>query len=246
MYLSANSAFSRETIVLSCGNIAPPFIIESFKEQYKQAFDKLGYDLFILLQPPKRALHSANSGETDGECARSKQPKDNPNLINLIRVDTPVAVNFNLGLWEYKKDKKIFSDITKNVPEEGSAIGVVMGGVISDKTLKKWGIQGHTYVRNINTGLKMLYSGRLDYLIASDVFIYYELKNLNLDVKIHKVKDLVSMDVYPWLHKRNKYLVEPLAKTLSESQPLDLEAYLIEKMKELKPNNTNEQFPNNR
>lgn len=222
--LSANSIVARETIVLSCFEHIPAEALIKIKAIYDRAFDPLGYDASFWVIPTKRGLHTANSGESDGLCARVKDD-ENPNFDNLIRINEPVIINDQVSFWTLKENDRSISEIYKLLSEGKVSTALMMGFIYNDQIIEELNLQGYTTLKSADSAIKMLLSGRIDYIITSDFLIYSALSHIKSPKKVKKIQKLFDQTYYPYLNQKHQSLVEPLNKELHKTLPFDMNEF---------------------
>ena len=199
------------TIVLS--TIAPESLsyFSELSEIYSEAFRRLGYRFRLVSLPGERSLIDANSGVVDGEAFRISY-LDPHKYPNLIQVSEPIRV---VKDGAYSVDKSIKINGWDSLKGKGYKVGF-------DRSVKSVEIKLPLYVKKENIiplngfeqCLKMLQARRIDIYIAATLI------EESAPMKSAKYSDIVRVGIveekagYPWLHKRHKKLVSPLADTL--------------------------------
>jgi polar amino acid transport system substrate-binding protein len=178
---------------------------------YSEAFKRLGYRFTLVSLPGERSLVDANSGVVDGEALRISH-LDSHKYPNLIQVLEPVKV---LKDGAYAVDPSIKIDGWESLRGKGYKVGIFKGIKSFEKKLplyvKKENIIALSGFEQI---LKMLQARRIDIYIAATIM------EESAPMKSDKYKDIVRVGIveekagYPWLHKRHKKLLSPLADTL--------------------------------
>ncbi|MBT3764796.1 MAG: transporter substrate-binding domain-containing protein [Rhodospirillaceae bacterium] len=206
--LLAFPASAAETLTISY--IQPgSFTIDIVLEILKKAYGRAGIGLKFLPFPGKRLVMTADSGDTDGEAARStRATKLYPNLR---RLSTPI---FTAEIVAFSKDVKgpiaTFSDLKPYI------VGYRRGATMQSKLS-----QGRQKVElePIQQGFRMMELGRLDIIIH---FRYSGIKVLKEEFPGTKIKlisgSLRSVPLYHYLHKSKKHLIPKLDGVLKEMQ----------------------------
>ena len=199
------------TIVLST---MIPESLSSFHEMssiYTEAFKRLGYHFKLVFLPGERAIVDANSGVVDGEAARIASLNSNK-YPNVIRVEEPIIVTKEAA---YSVDTSIKINGWESLMGKGYKVGLIKGLKLVEEKLSQY-VEKENIVTLINLEqcLKMLQSRRIDLLIVGVVVEESELMKSDAYQDIKRVGIVQEKAVYPWLHKRHKALVSPLADTL--------------------------------
>jgi len=173
----------------------------------REAYEKIGYDIAVLRLPGKRSLLEVSTGKVDGELRRLNDlHKTYPNLIKI-----PISFE-NLALNAFTKNKDIVIKDTDSLSHYDK--GIIRGGRMSE-TL----VGNSTNVlraNNFEQLFKMLNSGRVDLVIAN----YYVGLNLINSLKLNNIQalqpPLVKVELYHYLHNKNKQLVPLITRSLHE------------------------------
>ena len=211
LLLPTSSAFSNE----QHGGSGPIVISAIVDEQthaiakvvLKEAYRRIGYEVAFDDLPGQRALEWANRGLTDGDVARIEGTEDK--YPNLIRVKVPV-IYFKGVAFVKSLDRPIscWEDL------RGLRIGVVRG--IRYSSIGTKGMD--PYFANDMTHLfTMLDKDRIEVAVAVLNAGKIEIEKNFKNSGIHVVgPPLYSAPLYHFVHARNKELVAPLERVLSE------------------------------
>jgi uncharacterized protein (TIGR02285 family) len=177
------------------------------EEVLTEAYKRIGYKAQFKLLPGKRSLEEANQGKTDGDTARiTGTEKDFPNLI---QIPTPL-VNFQANVFtlSVKKEIKDWSDL------KGLRIGVVRGVRYATK-----GTEGMNpfFAENVAHLFQLLMDNRIDVAVTGWRQGEINIRRSFGTSGIHPIGEpLLSAHLYHYVHKKNKDLVLPLDKVLTE------------------------------
>lgn len=207
MAASPNAA---EKIRFLCGLNPSSNVYSAYSELYKQAFFRLGYDFEMLQRPLKRAIVDLARGAADGDCGRVDTLNELLQHDTFIRVNTQVA-RINTGIWTY--NPSIQSIVESDLASGAYRVGVMRGSHLLREKLISLSIEFEELDSPV-MGLKMLYAGRIDLLIAPNIGMDATLE-LESDIQSPKhVGNLLTLDIYPYLNERHKHLADPLAAAL--------------------------------
>ncbi len=172
------------------------------------AYHKIGIKLKFEEYPAERALRMSNSGHIDGEVNRIKGI--DKTYTNLILI--PISVNsfegmafshnvqFEVNGWESLRPYSIAIRIGIKFAE----IGTEGMNVIKFPTNKKV--------------FQMVAYGRVDICISSRLTGLYTIKKYGFkNIKILE-PPLIKLNLYHYLHKKNKHLVPKITQSLKQMQ----------------------------
>ncbi|MDA7816805.1 transporter substrate-binding domain-containing protein [Sulfurimonas sp.] len=191
--LTISSGFSEKESVL---------VYSVLSEMFKRANIELDYQVL----PNQRSLLNANNGVSDGDATRIWNiDKMYPNLIRV-----PVQVH-SLDLVLISNKKLNFKDLSdlKNYN-----VGVIRGMKIAEKTVAKHSPKSVTAGTNHDQIMMMLESGRIDVVVAAKIEFYLNLENSKSDTLYLHKKTILSLPLYPQLHKKNKAYIAKLRDAL--------------------------------
>lgn len=173
-----------------------------------KAYSKLNLKIRVDYIPNKRALRSANQGVYDGEVSRVKGASKQ--FKNLIMVPVPINILYGQS---FAVDSSL--EINAWGDLQNYSLICVRGVKFVEFALKQHGLTcfeaGSTKI-----ALKMVQMGRYDVAVLPKInglkFIHEE------DLKgVYPVgKELAQLELFHFLHKKNKHLLAPLTKVLSE------------------------------
>lgn len=177
------------------------------KEVLKQAYERIGRPVEFKPAPARRALASANDGETDGDIARIQGT--GKIFTNLVAVPTPV-IDFQGVAFTKSVTKSIrtWNDL------KGLKIGVVRGvryAAIGTEGLDRY------FAEDIPHLFKLLADGRIDVAVAGLRAGKIEIRKNHGNSGIRTIGEpLFSAPLYHVLHKRNKAIVPHLDTVLAD------------------------------
>ena len=171
------------------------------------AYKKAGYNITIRTLPAERALKTANKGKSDAELVRTRFiEKNNPNLIRIPTViyimETVAFTKKNLNI-ESKKDLEFLR------------LGFLIGHKQIETFLKGYNTNALSNKKQL---FKLLQKNRIDVALIGKVSGKYEIKELELNDIIAHNKALISLNMYHYVHKKNKKLVPILSKIFNEME----------------------------
>lgn len=194
-----------------CGLNANSYFYSSYSQLYKEAFANLDYDFEMLQRPLKRVTADLSRGAADGDCGRVGSLSELLNHDKLIRVDAKIA-RLHAGIWTYNPSIQAISE--KDLTSQAYRIGVLKGSLLLRAKLTSLALKFEE-LDSPEVGLKMLYAGRIDLFIATNVKVDATLE-LEPDIQTPKnVGDLLTLDIYPYLNRRHRSLAAPLANELN-------------------------------
>jgi polar amino acid transport system substrate-binding protein len=173
-----------------------------------EAYHKIGYDIQVRRLPNRRSLLAANRGTVDGEISRIKGI--NNRFGNLIRI--PIAINFLEGQAFSKKTHltiKNWNDLPKY------KLLCVRGVKFVEAKLQKLNIPCH-FVNLFTDAVKMLQINRYDIAIFPKINGITAIKKARIKNVKPIGKPLSQINLYHYLHSKNKSLITSLRKTLEE------------------------------
>ncbi|WP_440055884.1 substrate-binding periplasmic protein [Pseudoalteromonas sp. T1lg65] len=180
------------------------------KNVLSEAFEELGYDLFIITLPNKRSLSWANSGRVDGELFRVDS-LDLTQLPNLVQVPEPIAII----------DQSVIgnSDIKVNgwKSMKNLTIAYERGTAFLDKNQSRF--KGIILVDDFEQAIELILAGRADITVTSKATAERLLKlttNQSTTIRVH-TPPLVEIRLHTYLNKdRHPNLAARLAETLKQ------------------------------
>lgn len=198
-------------IVFSIGLPEEDPLYKEVEKLYTEAFSRLGYSFELITAPTKRSLMDADSGVVDGDAARVYNVNEKKNYPSLIRVDEPIR-RVKLVVYSNKTTLSINSwDELK-----GLNIAYIEGIKHLEDRLAPYNVNRNvmTFFKPAVIFKKML-DGEVDVYIDREGAIESALEAEGL-TNIVRIGLLEEADLYPYLHKSNRHLVEPLAEVLGE------------------------------
>ena len=203
------------TILLTSNAFAEPLRITTItNSQYvpvgveiiTEAYRRIGLEIKIVAMPASAALEHANRGLSDAELFRI----DNINLKykNLIKI--PVVVNSLEGN-AVVKDKNI--KISQWQDLSNYRFGIRKGVRYMEMATKD---MNKEVVQDNKQLLKMLLADRVDIIILSRLNAIIHLREPEYKDFIIIEPSLTTLNLFHYVNKKNKHLVEPLTKALME------------------------------
>ena len=178
---------------------------------YTEAFKRLGYQFKLVNLPGERGMVDANSGALDGEAARIGYLQSDK-YPNLIRVAEPISV---IKDGAYSTDTSIRVNGWESLKGKGYTVGYLRGTKSVEQKLPLYVEEkNRVNLTGFEQSLKMLQARRIDIFIISTQAEETPPMNSSAYRDIKRIGIVEEKNCYPWLHKRHKKLVSPLADTL--------------------------------
>lgn len=198
-------------IIFSCWIDADLPAFSALESLYRDSFAALGYEFVMLSKPPLRSLAEANSGITDGECARVGNYLDAAPDSPLQRVDVMIAKT-NLDAWSYDNTIKLNGPLSLiNSPYK---IAYGKGTVAMELLLSRLPLKNLQSVGSIDLGIKMLARKRFDVLISPRAIFKQVLAQNPVDVELYFAGTILELEGYPYLNKRHNMLAPAFTEEL--------------------------------
>jgi len=176
----------------------------------KVAYKKIGYDIQSKHYPFERALLTSNEGEVDGELSRIKGI--NSKYKNLIPITIPI--NFIEG-HAFSWNKNLSVKNWDSLKQYNNLC--VIGIKFVEKNLLKRGISCDE-VSGVTQTLKMIEKKRYDVVVLPKINGVTALRKSAIqNVQIVGTR-LIKIDLYHYLHKKNKHLVKKLQSVILEME----------------------------
>ncbi len=210
---SDNSPVTREKQTIVLTTIFPsnwPAYAEMY-DIYTEAFARLGYQFRLVFQPGERSMIDANQGVADGEAARIMN-LDGKRYANLIRVPESI-ITMQEGA--YAVDDSITVDGWKSLTNTAYRVGSLKGIKATEQKLPLYFDNEHIVsFTTPKQGFAMLKAGRIDlFFVGAQVEGSPLMQSGEYD-GVKRVGVVETKILYPWLHKRHRELVQPLADVL--------------------------------
>lgn len=170
----------------------------------KEAFGRIGRRVEIVFSPTERSLADVNAGLLDAELNRVEGMERN--FPNLIRVPEP---NMTMHFVAFAK-KTYPINGWKSI--EDLYIGVVRGWKILEKNT-----EGFPHVVLVPTETElftMLHKNRIDVALYDKLTGYEQLRLRGFSEIRHLDPPLASKDMFLYLNKKHRDLIDPLANAL--------------------------------
>ena len=200
-----------QTIVLT--TIFPPStpFFSEMTDIYTEAFRRIGYGFKLISQPGERALIDADQGIVDGEAARIMNI-DRERYPNLIRVPHPIVMVKDSA---YAMDDAIKIEGWESLTGKPYTVGFLKGIKSIEQKLPRYVDKKHIItLSGVEQCIKMLKAKRIDVVIVSSQIEDMAMMKSGAGNEVKCVGVVETKVLYPWLHKRHKSLVLPLADTL--------------------------------
>lgn len=198
-------------VVFSMGLPEEDPLYKEVEKLYSEAFTRLGYSFELITAPTKRSLIDADSGVVDGDAARMYNVNKKNNYPALIRVEEPIR-RVRLAVYSNKTSLSINSwDDLK-----GLNIAYIEGVKFLEEKLAPYNVDRNvaTFFKPAVIFKKML-DGEVDVYIDREGVIESALEQEEL-TDIVQIAILEEADLYPYLHKSNRHLLDSLAEVLRE------------------------------
>jgi len=204
-------AKAQNRIVIGTG-LKPPLVFSETEAGFLdtlvgEAFGRLGIELRVLILPAGRVLANANLGIEDGCLLRIAGLEEK--YPNLVRVPETLMVSEFVAYSSVRLDESDRLDKFRPL-----SVSYISGWQIFDKLFRD---HPHvTQVKDADLMFNLLKNGRADVVLYERWQGLGILRELKID-DIHLVRPpLVSMDMFMYLHRRHRHLVQPLAGKLAE------------------------------
>jgi len=196
--------------VLQMGAVIPEITVLETMDVLIEGAKRLNYGIEVVTLPAERSLIKSNRGELDGEVARIIDM--DKKYENLIRIPETVT-----ELFYYVYSNK---DHNLNSVEEFFKSDLVLVNVIGIKFTEnyKQNIPENRFmpVSQMLSALKMVAIGRGDIVIANDLEVKEIFKENTIPGLVKSKQPITSIKLYPYLNKKHKNLVEPLAQAMKD------------------------------
>ena len=178
---------------------------------YTEAFGRMGYGFKLISQPGERAMIDANQGAVDGEAGRVVSI-DQDKYPNLMRVPYPI-VTMQDGA--YAIDASIQIEGWESLVGKPYRVGLLKGLKSVEQKLSHYVEKKHILtLSDVEQCLQMLMAKRIDVFIAGTLIQDSAYMKSGAYKEVKCVGIVETKVLYPWLNKRHRDLVQPLADTL--------------------------------
>ncbi|WP_026971036.1 substrate-binding periplasmic protein [Aliagarivorans marinus] len=198
LLLTAGATSSR-ALVFACPENLP--IITVGSKVIERAYAKLGITLSYKALPAKRSIQYANDGKADGELFRVASFA--PDYANLIKV--PVAISY--------LEQTLFSATHEQAPSTCRGLSEYRVGVIRGVKHAETCAQHAKEVilyNDMSQMMKVLSTGRIDFVISGKVTALLRLKTLELSNIRVLEPPLSQAPLYHYLHIKHQDLANQL------------------------------------
>lgn len=212
IFFCSTASQAEEKIRFLCGLDANSNYYKAYSGLYKKAFGNLGYEFEMLQRPSRRVAIDVAAGLGDGDCGRVGNLSELTQLDSLVRVNANVA-RVDASIWSYNPSIDLITkeDLTSGVYR----IGIMRGGVLLEHQLKLMMVKFEE-IETPEMGLKMLYAGRIDLLLAPSLRVNAVLEREQAIQAPNNVGRFMALEIYPYLSKNQEHLAIPLAKELNK------------------------------
>lgn len=204
LLLTTHTASSKP-LVIACPENLP--IITVGSKIIEHAYAKLGITLSYRALPAKRSIQYANEGKADGELLRvASFAPDYPNLIKI-----PVAISY--------LEQSLFSATHKHGPSTCRGLSAYRVGVIRGVKHAETCAQHAKEVilyNDMSQMMKVLSTGRIDFVISGKVTALLRLKTLELSNIRVLEPPLSQAPLYHYLHIKHQDLANQLGDIFLE------------------------------
>jgi len=216
LFAFSSGAAAQPTITFSCWVTPDVPAYSRLEKLYRASFGALGYEFVMHHRPNQRSLMEAESGQTDGDCARTHNyTRQNPDS-RLVVVDTLIAQS-TLEAWAHRDGLTLSSP--EDLYQEEWRIGYERGNVAVQALINEHSLPAVIPVVSSKSGLKMLAAGRIDLFIGTSVSIRQTLEQLALPEPIYPAGDLMVLRGHAVMNERHRDLAPKLAKELKKRLP---------------------------
>lgn len=178
---------------------------------YTEAFRRMGYGFKLISQPGERAMIDANQGIVDGEAGRISNI-DKDKYPNLIMVPYPI-VTMKDGA--YSTDHSIKINGWESLVGKPYRVGLLKGIKSVEQKLPLYVDKANIVtLSDVEQCVKMLQAKRIDLFIVGTQLEDSAFMQTGAYNEVKRVGIVETKVLYPWLHKRHKNLVNPLADRL--------------------------------
>jgi len=178
--------------------------LEGFaRQEFSEAYHRLGIDVTFALVPSARSLAMANEGASDADAGRTAEV--GARFGNLVRVPSTII---EMDYRAITRDRKLA--VTGWDSLKGHRICSLLGDkLIESRTA---GLD-REMTRGLPSALKMLEAGRCDVLIASQ-FAWSDFDTIAPGHYCESDAPLMSVPIYHYVNKRHADLVPALTRIL--------------------------------
>lgn len=187
--------------------------IQEISEQVLiEAYDNIGHTFTLKRFPSARSLFMANIGELDGELSRIEGLDKEFN--NLVRI--PVAINYvEANAFALKSNTNTAALNWENLRKY--SLVCINGIYFISHNLEKLNIDCN-YVTTHSQALEMLQLGRIDIALLPKINGMAAIKEAKANGIIMIDKPIITMNLYHYLHKKNKDIIPELQAELMKMQ----------------------------
>ncbi|MDX5298582.1 MAG: hypothetical protein LPK85_06490 [Gammaproteobacteria bacterium] len=179
----------------------------------REGFALAGIRLVLTDLPPERSLRYASDGTLDGDLFRSDfAVQEHPTLL---KIDVPLAT---LDFYPYVQPQ---THCVANVADLAEQSAIKVHGLHYFKVLNGMDINYVHEAPNLVSGVKMLTSGRADFILLPDFAVPAIEKILDTQVKRCLDHPVLTLTLSTYLHEKHRSLIPVLEKTFRQA----LESY---------------------
>lgn len=181
---------------------------------YIEAFRRIGMPVRFETHPVKRLVHLLASGQIDGETARAADFAQG--LPDVMRIDESV---FDTTFMLFASRPQLALQRLEDLPATGWRGVTVRGLVECERALRRWlPVEQLADVALTEQAVKMVQSGRADFLCALDVVVLSALHapEFRGTPPLHKLAPVgAPVPLYPFVHRRRAPLAPRLGAALA-------------------------------
>ena len=197
-------AHAQQTITISSNST--PIDRQVLEAITREALQRLGFGLRLVIQPSERSLQSANLGQVDGEGLRVEGlEKQYPNLI---RVPEPYQ---RIAFVAFARDSSIRLD-QGWTSLEPYRVGFITGWKLFEKKVS--GVRALTKVDQPEQLFRMLAAGRIDLALYTRGDGVALARSMQMPQIVPLGPALKEVDLYLYLNARHSALVPELAASI--------------------------------
>ncbi len=213
LLLLSGAAQSKDKITFSCALDGSEVLWNTLADIYSKAFAQLNYDFEMLLVPRSRAVLSAQSQFSDGECGRPKVLEKSLSDNKLIFVDAAIFTA-NVGVWSINT-KQTLTAFKQDLKKDNTLLGITRGSTVLHQYFQSLQAKNIYEVNSTEQGIKMLLAKRIKYFSDFDGQALFYIQALDTNKEIQFVGNVYSESYYPLLNKKYQHLAAQLAKNIN-------------------------------
>jgi len=170
-----------------------------------ELYRRLKIDVSFMKLPGLRALKMSNSGKTDGEVFRIWEAGITHK--NLLRIPTPLLT---LNGYAFSLKTPVIDNFQQL--DDVQRIGIQRGIIWAESYVGPR--KGIVRVTTVSELVDKLLAGAIDVALATEDGVETEIRRRNLNMPLYVGTPIITFNVYHYLHKRNKNLVDRVDKEI--------------------------------